>query len=57
MDKDIIEARQQLKDRMEKLLKRPPPTLEQVRKQWKASVEYAEKNPYMPESPAGKFVS
>ena len=46
MDKSVIEARQQLKDRMKELLKRPPPTLEQVRKQWKVSAEYIEKNPY-----------
>ena len=46
MDKSVIEARQQLKDRMKELLKRPPPTLEEVRKQWEASYRQYDKNPY-----------
>jgi hypothetical protein len=45
-NENIIEAPQWLKDRMEALKNRPPPTLEEVRKQWKASAEYVEKNPY-----------
>ena len=46
MDEKCAKARQALIDRMKKLLNRPPPTMEQVRKQWKASAEYIEKNPY-----------
>jgi ElaB/YqjD/DUF883 family membrane-anchored ribosome-binding protein len=46
MDEKYIKARQKLIARMEELKNRPPPTLEQVRKQWKASAEYIERNPY-----------
>lgn len=42
----IAKAQQDLKDRMERLHKLPPPTLEKVRAQWKASAEHGWRNPY-----------
>ena len=36
----VIKAPQWLIDRMEALKKLPPPTLEKVREQWKASAEF-----------------
>ncbi len=40
LPKKIIGAPQRLKDRMEALRNRPPPTLEVVRAQWKESAEW-----------------
>jgi hypothetical protein len=36
---DVIGAPQWLKDRMKKLRELPPPTIEEVREQWKSSIE------------------
>jgi hypothetical protein len=36
---DVIGAPQWLKDRMKKLRELPPPTIEEVREQWKASAD------------------
>lgn len=39
-EKRVIGAPQWLKDRMKALKKLPPPTLEEVRQQWKASADW-----------------
>ena len=41
---ETIGAPQWLIDRMEALKKRPPPTVEQLCAQWKASAKFREKN-------------
>ena len=42
----VIEAPQWLKDQMEALKKLPPPTLEQVERQFRACEEQSFRNPY-----------
>ena len=42
----VIGAPQWLKDRMEAIRKLPPPTLEEVRQQWKASADHEYRHRY-----------